>query len=63
MVDPKMSETANEFWECKLFGKDGPGMCPTNYVPVLGKFKKVSTVEGEEDTLLVGGKNELLLIR
>jgi hypothetical protein len=38
-------------------------MCPTNYVPVLGKFKKVSTVEGEEDTLFVGGKNELLLIR
>jgi hypothetical protein len=37
-------------------------MCPTSHVPVLGKFKKVSTVEGEEDTSLISGKNELLLI-
>jgi len=38
-------------------------MCPPSHVPVLGEFKKVTTVEGEEDTALVGGKNELFLIR
>jgi len=37
-------------------------MCPTSHLPVLGEFKKVSTVEGKENTLLVGCKNELFLI-
>jgi hypothetical protein len=37
-------------------------MRPTSHVPVFGEFKKVSTVEGEEDTLLPSGKNELFLV-